>query len=257
MRKHVKILTVLLLSLPLLISCNKRSPAYYRNNMIGTWIMDIVDDEKLNESDYTVMTYNNMFELQCMGKKADEDGNFVWGEDKLTYNIYCCDFAIYGKRDDVYIRQEYDFVSAEDSLTTLEIRLNSIDDNECDAGFKTITMRKIPNSYYKADSLYGIWQFKTRNDEEFSDYRIQFSQNGSLSFYIRGENNEWSSPSNADTYNKYDDFMALTMFNNPVLGKEGMSVVAGFLIETASPKTGIMKISSGNNKFELSYISAE
>lgn len=263
MNRLKNIFIIFLISLPFLTSCNRTNPAYYRNNMIGTWIVDIQDDEKLKERDYTVMSFNDLFELQCMGKKTDEDGNNVWGKNKLTYNIYCCDFSIYGKYDglfgfsEVSTTQEYDFVSVEDSLLTLKVRSYIIDENEYDPGYKTLTMRKIPNNYAKADSLFGIWQFKTKNGQDFSDYRIQFSKNGSFVFYIREENNEWTSPSDVDKYSKYDDFLALTLFNNPVLAKEGMSDVVGFLIDAASPKTGVMKISSGDNKFELSYISAE
>lgn len=262
MRRLHNILLICIVFLPVLQSCNKRSPAYYRNNIIGHWIVDTYDDAKLNEKDFTVMSFNTNYEVVFEGRLSSDDGNFKWGKNALNYNIYCCDFSIYGIykgffgfTSNAITKQEYDFVSVEDSLVTVKCTKYIINKNEVTPEYSTMTMRKIPNTYAKADSLYGIWQFKTKNGKDFSNYRIQFKTEGATSFYMRDANNQWSSPSAEDYYNKYHDFLAITLFNNSVFGRENLWDIACFTINSLSHSAGTMNLSSGNDEYVLSYIS--
>ncbi|HIZ85391.1 MAG TPA: hypothetical protein IAC04_02750 [Candidatus Coprenecus stercoravium] len=248
----------------LLHSCNADNPAYPRENLKATWIVDIHDGEALDERDYTVMTFSSSGLVNYEGVLTLDSSNYQWGENSLRYDIYCCDLSIYGTYSGLFgylaemeTRQEYSFIVNEDSLMTLGVDVWSMGGAEAASPYSSMTMRKLPQSYAAADTLYGVWQFNTRNGEDFSGYRLQFQPEGVLTVSRRTGENSWEMMGDStDYYSFYYDFMALTVYDNEEFGTSGKWDVKCFSIDSVSGRTGRMAIRSGGEEFMLSYISA-
>ena len=179
---------VIVIAVCVITSCNRDNPAYNRENLKATWIVDTYDGNLLDERDYTVMTFTSSGTVRYEGVLTLDSANYQWGENTLRYTIYCCDFSInglfsglYGYLDQVSTRQEYSFIVSQDSLMTLGVESYSINGTEVTPEYTQMTMRKIPLDYAVADTLYGVWQFNTKNGGEFMNYRVQFQPENVLS----------------------------------------------------------------------------
>ena len=245
-------------------SCSAESPAYNRENLKATWIVDTYDGYLLDERDYTVMTFSSSGTVTYEGVLTLDSANYQWGNNVLRYDIYCCDFSIsgtysglYGYLAEVDTYQEYSFILSQDSLMTLGVDAYTINGVEAVPEYTQMTMRKIPLTYAVADTMYGVWQFNTMNGEDFSNYRVQFQPEGVLTVSVRVGENSWEPMGNGeDYYNLYKDFLAMTLYDNHGFGTAGKWDVKCFLIDSISTSTGRMALRSGGDEYVLSYISS-
>ena len=198
---------VIVIAVCVITSCNRDNPAYNRENLKATWIVDTYDGNLLDERDYTVMTFTSSGTVRYEGVLTLDSANYQWGENTLRYTIYCCDFSInglfsglYGYLDQVSTRQEYSFIVSQDSLMTLGVESYSINGTEVTPEYTQMTMRKIPLDYAVADTLYGVWQFNTKNGGEFMNYRVQFQPENVLSMSVRSGENSWDPVGNGEDY---------------------------------------------------------
>ena len=260
----VLMLAAAVISLWAVSSCKAESPAYNRENIKATWIVDTYDGNMLDERNYTVMTFDNSGIVTYEGVLTLDSANYQWGSNDLRYEIYCCDFTItgafsglFGYLEEVYTEQKFDFILTEDSLMTLGVNTYSVDGTEIVPEFSQMTMRKLPRSYASADTLYGVWQFNTRNGTDFSNYRMQFQPDGVVTVSVRTGENSWE-PMGAgeDYYNLYEDFIAMTLYDNYEFGTSGKWDVKCFLIDSISSVTGRMALQSGGDNYSLSFISS-
>lgn len=249
----------------LVVSCNSESPAYNRENIKATWIVDTYDGQLLDERRYTVMTFTSSNTVNYAGVLTRGDGNFQWGENTLMYDIYCCDLSISGTYSGLFgfypemeTSQEYYFVESRDSLMTIGVENWSVGGAAAEPEFSQMTMRKISSNYAAADTaVLGVWQFNSRNGEPFSDYRLQFLPEGALSMSVRTGENAWSALGDStDYYSLYEDFLALTLFNNNVFGTPLKWDVKCFLIDSVSSVYGTMTMQSSGETYILSHISS-
>ena len=255
---------VIVIAVCVITSCNRDNPAYNRENLKATWIVDTYDGNLLDERDYTVMTFTSSGTVRYEGVLTLDSANYQWGENTLRYTIYCCDFSInglfsglYGYLDQVSTRQEYSFIVSQDSLMTLGVESYSINGTEVTPEYTQMTMRKIPLDYAVADTLYGVWQFNTKNGGGFMNYRVQFQPDNVLTMSVRSGENAWEPlGSGEDYYRIYEDFLVMTVYDNLEFGTSGKWDVKCFLIDSLSMASGRMALRSGGDDFGLSYISS-
>ena len=248
---------VIVIAVCVITSCNRDNPAYNRENLKATWIVDTYDGNLLDERDYTVMTFTSSGTVRYEGVLTLDSANYQWGENTLRYTIYCCDFSInglfsglYGYLDQVSTRQEYSFIVSQDSLMTLGVESYSINGTEVTPEYTQMTMRKIPLDYAVADTLYGVWQFNTKNGGQFQPENV-------LSMSVRSGENSWDPVGNGeDYYRLYEDYLVMTLYDNWEFGTTGKWDVKCFLIDSISAVSGRMTLSSGPDEYVLSYISS-
>ena len=53
------VLCAVMIAAGMAVSCNQESPAYNRENLKATWIVDTYDGNLLDERNYTVMTFTS------------------------------------------------------------------------------------------------------------------------------------------------------------------------------------------------------
>lgn len=278
MGKPVPIIAVMTtLTCCMVLSCNTVSPAYNRENIKATWILDTYDGVLQDERDFTVMTFDASGAVRYEGVLSLEDANFQWGQNGLYYETYCCDLSITGSFEGMFghvsrIRtsQQYTYQHSEDSLMTLALESYSLDGEDVTAvQYSNMTMRKLPRTYAQADSIQGIWQFNTRNGSDFSDCRLQIGASNALTVLRRTGENTWTpmggvtdstdstaSTVYADYYNLYHDFIALTVYDNDILGTAGKWDVKCFTIDSVSILNGRMYLQSSGDTYGLSFISS-
>lgn len=263
--RHIALkLPVMLSAAWLAASCSGDNPAYNRENVKGTWLVDIRDAAELPERDWTVATFNSAGTVVLEGVLTQEDANFQWGNNTLMYEIYCCDFSIdgnfsglFGFSGDAGTEQEYYFVDSRDSLMTVGIESLLIDGVEVVPEFSQITMRKLPADYAAVDTLAGVWQFNTRDGATFTDYRIQFHNDGALTVSSRTGENSWTPMGGGEDYfNRYDNLLALTLYDNAAFGTPAKWDVRCFQIDSVSIPSGRMAMRSAGSSYTLSYISS-
>ena len=93
--------------------------------------------------------------------------------------------------------------------------------------------------------------------EDFSSYRIQFASDGGLTLSSRSGENDWTPMGAGEDYFRiYDDFLALTLYDNPVFGTPAKWDVKCFRIDSISDSTATMSLRSAGESFTLSYISS-
>lgn len=246
------------------VSCNRENPAYNRENLKATWLVHTLDGSPLDERSCTVMTFTSSSTVTWAGVLTLEDANYQWGENTLLYDVYCCDLSVTGTFDGLFgylapmeTAQEYSFVHHEDSLMTLGVERWMTGGEEVTPEFSQMTMRKLPASYSATDTIAGVWQFITRGGENFSSYRIQFASDGGLTLSSRSGENDWTPMGAGEDYFRiYDDFLALTLYDNPVFGTPAKWDVKCFRIDSISDSTATMSLRSAGESFTLSYISS-
>lgn len=252
-----------ILGLLLLHSCNKDNPAYNRENVKGTWIVTQYDGTPLDMRDYTVMTFDKDFNVTYWGIQSKGTGDYQWGNNLLGYDIYCCDLAIFGTYSGIYgylspvsTHQEYLFSSVEDSLMTISNAVYQINDAYITPPFSDMTMKKIHSKYASTDSLAGVWQFLTKDGQEYNNHRIQFHADGKLVIYHQDNPGQWVPMGDKDYFNKYEDFLPLTIWSNEEFGEVNHWSVNCFRIENCMPKSGTMTLFDQYSEYKLSFISA-
>lgn len=245
-------------------SCNRENPAYNRENIKGAWIVYALDGTELSEQDWNVMVFSSAGTVTYSGVRSFGDGNFQWGDNTLMYDVYCCDLSVSGTFDGLFgcltpveTVQEYSFVHNEDSLMTLGVERWTSGGVDTEPEYTQMTMRKLPASYAAVDTIAGVWQFATRAGEDFSDYRIQFGNEGVLTLSSRTGENSWTPMgSGEDYYRLYDNLLTLTFYDNPVFGTPSKWNVKCFRIDSISDSTSTMSMYSSGEVFTLSYISS-
>lgn len=260
----IVLLSAVFCVLVLPVSCSRESPAYNRENIKATWLIDTRDGNLLDERDWTVVTFDKSNVVTWSGVLTlDDTVGCQWGDNTLMYEIYCCDFSIYGTFtglfgfvDQVVTTQQYDFVHSEDSLMTLGLSSLIIGGQEVTPEFSQMTMRKLPSTYAVTDTIAGVWQFNTRDGADFSNYRIQFQGDGSLIISSRTGENAWQPMGGGEDYFRlYDDFLALTVYDNAEFGTPSRWDVKCFQIDSISSQTGSMAMHSSGQHYVLSFIS--
>ncbi len=252
----------ILMMLPL-HSCNSENPAYNRENVKATWIVTHYDGNPLDMSDFTIMTFDDNAQVTYWGVQSKGTGDYQWGNNVLGYDIYCCDLAIYGSYSGLFgyitpvdTHQEFIFSSNEDSLMTISNAIYQINDAYITPPFSDMTMVKLSSHYASVDSLSGIWQFLTKDSEEYNDFRVQFHADGKLTLMKQGQPGEWIPMGANDYYNKYGTFLPFTLWDNPEFGEVNHWAVRCFNIEECMPKMGVMTLSDRHSEYRLSFISS-
>ncbi len=266
--KHIILLIVA--ACMLVSSCSQDNPAYFREHLSGTWILNTYDGQTVPLNDYVVMSFENrhfstLGDLDCYGiiTMYDSVGKLCnkWDKNSMRYDLYCCDIKITGKFSGLFgyttpisIVREYNYLSSTDSTVVLDLVVYAMDDQEISAPYSTMSMDKLVDKYAVPDSISGVWQFKTKNGEEFSDYRIQFKDDGVLNFEFRAGENDWEARSTQDYYNLYEKFVALTVHNNPVFGVEDTWGVTCCKIDSLKQNVSMI-LTTQTDSYKLSYIS--
>lgn len=286
-------------TLVLAVSCNGgQSPAYERENIKGAWIIDVVDGQPLPERDYMIASFTSSGTVSLQGLYTQADANYQWGYNTLLYEVYCCDLEVDGIYNGLLgyttamtTYQQYDFIDVQDSLMTISPRTYRIEDLDVDPGFSQLTMRKIPSNYSSSDSLQGVWQFQLRNGEDYSNHRMQFLADATMTISERTGENSWkimgggrgdstddgdngdngdngsgddggaddgggSITVDSDYYSLYHDFIALSIYDNSEFGTPSKWDVKGFIIDSLFRSEGLMYLHCGEDSYVLTFISS-
>ena len=264
MGRGSRILILLGLSAAIAVSCNEHGPSYNRENMKGTWVVDKYDDEELPMEEWEVHTYDNSNGLEMWSLLSRENGDEVWGSNKVYYEIYCCDVKINGTVSgvdgivsQVYTEQEYDFATSQDSLVVLRTKKYLINEIEVEDVFKLRSQRRLPSTYSKTDSILGVWQLNFRDLEEMDEnYRFSFNSSGTVIIYEEVAENEWIPMSTTDKYYLYGGFRVMNLADNAVFGEAGRTQGVHFRIDYACPKISKMILYSRGHEYILSYVAS-
>lgn len=253
------------MALLMLSSCSNENPAYNRENIKATWIVKYYNNQTLPLAmrDYTVITFDNSFGATHWGILSKGTGDYQWGSNALTYDVYCCDLAINGTYSGLYgyitpvtTHQEYIFSSVEDSVMTISNAVYQINQAYITPEFTDMTMEKITSKYASLDSLAGVWQFLERDGKEYNDYRIQFLSDGKLSLFKLSPDNQWVLMEGDNYFHKYDYFLPLTLWSNEEFGTVNHWDVKCFEIVECTPKMGTMTLTDHTSEYKLSFISS-
>lgn len=259
-RKHIFLSAVL--SLLVVVSCSKVNPAFNRENVKGVWMVNTRDGYVLSDRDCFFMQFDETGTVTYSGIAVTDTGH-VWSSNRLFYEVYCCDLTVKGQFSGLFGNQEplsveyvYDFISHDDSSLVIGLRSFSVNGKETEPEYSSLGMEKLNSSYAAIDSISGIWQFNMKNGEVFQDYRLQFRDDGFLTFYTRTGENEWKKGNPTDRYFKFDDYLAMVLYDNSLFGVTSRWETACFRIETASRKTNRLILVAGEDKYTLSFISS-
>ncbi len=270
MARSGRYIILLLAACLLWTSCEKVSPAHFREHLQGTWLLSSFDGEEVPLDEYMALTFKQISfttygRVTCQGVTTVEDSlgriGHKWGENTIRYDVYCCDLKVYGEYSGLFgymtpmpMEREYNFLESTDSTISMELVSYMMGGAEAPMPYSVMAMDKLPVSYSAADSIYGVWQFKTRNGAEFTDCRIQFKPEGALNFEFRIGENEWTATSTEDYYNLYDDFVAVTVKDNSIIGVPETWAVKCFRITDIKQMTSL-ELTSSDAVYTLSYIS--
>lgn len=245
------------------VSCSKQKPSYNRENLKGIWVADTYDGMLLDERKWVTYKYGAEGTVELGGVLTSGDGNYKWGSGLMSYEAYCCDVVQSGDLTGFFeiplkvsVYQNYDIYESADSLVTLRLLSFTINKEEVPSDYNMLTMRKIPLSSSSSDSLVGIWQFATVDGQPFERYRLEFSAQKKVVFYVDDDGEWMATGGDEDYYNKYHDFLALTLYDNPYFGTPSYWDVACFSDLYASPYNSYMTFSSGNHVYTLTYVSS-
>ncbi len=241
----------------LLYSCDKKSPAYNRENIKGVWVADVYDGILISQRKTLIYEFTDQLTAYIHGTMNKGGGNYQWGKDGIFYDVYCCNLHLYGDVEGLYeiptsitISQNFDFTSSEDSLVTMQVTSNTINGEDVTSEYNFLTMRKLTSTYAAKDSIVGVWQFATKGTEVFDGFRLHFFASDSIQFLSKNSD-EWVPVSYGNQYYLFDDFLALNLYNNAVFGKEGLWEVAFFNEMSASPTLGTMSMVSDGVTYSL------
>lgn len=239
---------VILLLLGISISsCNKVSPAFNRENIKAAWIAP---------SQNYIYLFNNDNGVTISGIQNLSDGNYKWKtSENLYYNVYCCSLEMSGTITGFFdiptsmsIKFGYDIQKQKDSLLIIVPTQYDFNETPVDPGYTELRMDKLPNKYAAVDSIMGMWEVKTKDGASYDEFRLQFDNAGTMVYYFKNEAGEWTERrkigTEDDYYNKYSDFLALTVYDNDVLGTAEKWNVHLFSIDSLSPAHKVLDISS-------------
>ncbi len=264
------IILLLILSVTL-VSCSKENPARFRQHLEGTWLLNSFDGTSVPLNEYTVFTFDQMSfstkgKIECYGIKtfADTSNGLVyhkWDKNNLSYDLYCCDMrmegtlsGLFGYTTPIEIEREYNYISSTDSTIEMELVYYAMGGTEAPKPYSYMAMDKLLDIYDVADSLYGVWQFKTKNGEDYSNCRIQFLPEKKLNFEFRVGENEWEFTSAEDYYNLYEDFLAITVRYNSEFGVANTWGVTCFRIKSLKQAASLV-LATDTDTYTLSFIS--
>lgn len=261
---------MLLTACLLFASCDKESPARFREHLQGTWLLNSYDGMEVPLDEYMALTFKQISfstkgRVTCYGVVTAEDSvgriYHQWGSNIIPYDVYCCDLKLEGIFEGLLghltpmpMVREYNYLESTDSTINMELVYYSMGGVEAAKPYSVMSMDKLPLDYAAADSIYGVWQFKTRNGAEFTNCRIQFKPDGALNFEFRIGENEWQATSTEDYYNLYNDFLAVTVKDNSEFGVPVTWAVKCFRI-TGYKETTSLELSTEEDVYTLSYIS--
>lgn len=246
------------------VSCNSVKPSYNRENLKATWVADTYDGTLSEPSRWTVQKFDDNGTLTVNGVCDTGDGNRLWSSCTLKYEAYCCEMSYYGTVKGFLgipvsadISREYAFASSLDSLVALDIIEEKINGESVFSDHNRLTMRKLRSKYAVNDSLVGIWQTSTRDGEKFESWRMMFEKSGRFTLSVQRPSGEWDQMGQGDDkYSLYSDFIALTVKNNPYLGKEEFSDVAFFSDLITRPKASFMSFDFQGHLYTFTYVSS-
>lgn len=244
------------------LSCSKTKPSYNRENLKGTWVADVYDGSISDPYKWTVQAFDKNGTLTLCGVKDLADGNRTWGSCQLSYEAYCCDMSYSGNVAGFFgipvsadIDRNYSFVSSRDSLVTLEIVSEKINDEPVISDHNRLTMRKLNKNFAKADSLLGIWKTYTCDGEQFESWQFIFESSDKLTLLVKDNQGKWTVVGDGtDTYKVYSDFIVLTLKNNPYLGRENATDVAFFTKLVAYPKSSFMACECDGHLYSFTFV---
>jgi len=264
MSRKWEICIVTTAALTVFFSCSKVKPSYNRENMKGTWIADVYDGVTADPSKWTVQSYADKNSMTLYGVCDLGDGNRTWDKCQMSYEAYCCDITCSGQIKGFFgipvtasLTRNYSFASTQDSLVTLEMISEKINGEPVFSDHNRLTMRKIVKSYSAVDSLVGIWQTYSFDDQKFESWRMIFGSDNSFIFSVQTPSGAWMAIGDGtDGYSVYSDFIALTVKDNPYLGTAGYTDVAFFTSLVARPKSSFMSFNFGGHTITLTYVSS-
>lgn len=256
MRKYLLTGATLLLLGVCISSCNKTSPAFNRENIKATWLADTKDGLQIPLKQYQAYTFDDDYGVVIQGIKNMDEGNYKWGSSpSLYYYVYCCSLEMSGTLSgffdlpvSVSVAFDFDITRQKDSLLIITPSQYYIDQTAVEPGYTDLQMTKLNKNYASADSIRGIWEVTSHDSSPYNEFRLQFDNTGELVYYYKDTEGEWAQrrilDDETDYYNKFSDFLAVTIYDNSTLGTSSKWNVACFSIDSLSSYSGILEITS-------------
>ncbi len=259
MRKKRKYLIVILTFLMFVVACNKVSPSFNRENLKGTWVAYAYDGETVPLEEYVIYTYVDNSTMTIAGVVDEGDGNYKWisFEDK-PYFVYCKELemnadGIYGMRgypgqQGYLFYHKLEFAEHIDDYVKLSSIDYKLDGRVHDPYFNIIEMQKQPVTSMKLDSLIGKWQF---SEGKYEGIMLEFDSERFLNIYTLEQEGWKNMTEEPQYYNKYDQLLMLTVYDNEEFGVAQKWSVACFDDLQVSPYRGEMSMKQDGETLEL------
>jgi len=247
----------------LLYACTAERPAYNRENLKATWLVNVYDGDTVDARLWTIYTFDDKQTLTIAGVSTDTEGNNRWETSTMSYSAYCCDLHINGTLNGFFgipisykLKQNFSFIDSQDSLCILELMTNQINGEDVAKTYNRVTMTKLPKGYGEPDSLLGIWQTQFRDGEKFDICRLKFEKSNKFTFSVQDSSGLWiPSGDGKDKYYLYSDFAVLDLYDNEYLGTEGKYDVACMTDIIASPKSlSLMSFQSNGSRYMCTLV---
>lgn len=265
--KLIRIGVIIVFSL-LILSCTKVNPAFNRENIVGSWVFDTKDGVVIPEKEYIIYTFEKGIgatRLYWDGVINLGDGNNIWGQEQLLYEVKCSDLEIRGTIsgfDNIvtaaFIQREYEIIEQKDSLLTIKPISFMSESSAVDPGYTQASMRKLSKSVALAGSIVGTWEVISIGSENINTFRLEFLEGEILYFYLKQPNGAWLLqdviPENY--YNTYPKIVVLTLNDNDLLGKADKWDVAFFNVVSLSTLSKEMILSKDGVEYTFTMVEA-
>lgn len=253
-----------IVSLLMISSCSKTKPSYNRENLKGDWVVRVYDGSVVNPDRWKLYSFGEKGSLKVTGIRNLGDGDFEWGSSDLLYEAYCCDVSyggdirgFLGISVSAYLERDYNFIESRDTMVTMELVSERLNGEDVYSDFNRVTMTRLSSEYSSTDSLQGIWQTSTRNGEKFEEWRMVFYSDGSFVMMTQSGSGRWTPVSEEDgSYLVYDDFAAVTVFDNGYIGTSGHQDVAMFTDIFAAPSLSRMSMIIDEEDYEFTFVAS-
>lgn len=194
----------------LFFSCSKDDSDLTTSDLLGTWVIDCIDDRQLPTNSNIIYDFlSDGTVKECFCEESEEQGS-QWIEGLLKYNLSGDLLTINIEQDKRIIHIKIlDF-----NNDTMVWRMVNDEDGKGETFYPQVyRVRKIKNNYKSA--IIGMWEGHcVTPGEDQSPHRWQYKEDGSYVYFSKNDLGEWiAKEDNKGKFIVYGDLMTTTWNN--------------------------------------------
>ena len=234
----------------LLLSACINDYSCYRDMVIGTWVEQTYDGQVPETRLRGIhvfsrpSTYNNVRSIQRM-----------MVEDRLGFDISCKMISTFGSMQGVSYYLEEEILRFTDTTLRVKVVQEIVGGAIAVPVAKEIVYKKVSAANPNAKTIQNLWEVVQCSDPSVPPFQIKFDANGSYSFFLKDEQDQWVEKGDeSGKYNVYDSFIATSFFNNPIFGvAETNDVACWDILFTQEEEKGEKGEEGKKKKVEMSW----